>query len=221
MPYHYGKTMIQQAGEPGHNHAYLLNSSQPQRPAFRPPSYGGRPLGPHSYDPPQPEWLHEETRETSAFASKTVKGKDSPDPTADCDFVNRPELIDFQRTVPPGFYSYTWGKQEQRPLDKFDAKLDKVYDVDYGTKMTVTTAMEQSSRKYAASFQSADRRFKPKKEIHSMAPGSYEPGPGAVSIKDAKRPTYPFKSTTDHSSISKVLKEQNEPPDAIHCRSSL
>ena len=40
------------------------------------------------------------------------------------------ELIDFQRQVPPGFYSYTWGKQEQRPTDPSDAKLDKFYDYD-------------------------------------------------------------------------------------------
>ena len=32
LGYHYGKTMIQIAGEPGGNHAYLLNSSVPQRP---------------------------------------------------------------------------------------------------------------------------------------------------------------------------------------------
>ena len=28
------------------------------------------------------------------------------------------------------FYGLTWGKQPQRPLDKFDQKLDKFYDCD-------------------------------------------------------------------------------------------
>lgn len=74
--------------------------------------------------------------------------------------------------------------------------------------------MEHTARKYAGVFKSDDRRFKPKKEIHDLAPGSYEPPPGAVQIKDKTRPTYQFKSTADYSTFG--MKQVNEPPDMIH-----
>ena len=134
--YHMGKTMVQVAAEPGRgNPAYLLNSSLPQRPLIigqisKPLSYGGRPLGPHSYDMPSLPWMDEPERPTASFASKTVLAPTKPPITSDIDFLNKPELIDVQRQVPPGFYSYTWGKQEQRPTDPSDAKLDKFYDYD-------------------------------------------------------------------------------------------
>ena len=136
MGYHLGKTMVQEAAEEGHNNpAYLLNSSLPQRPTIigqlaKPASYGGRPLGPHSYDVPSMSWMDEPERPTASFASKTVIGKERPPVTAEIDFLNKPELIDYQRQVAPGFHSYTWGKQAQRPNDPSDAKLDKFYDVD-------------------------------------------------------------------------------------------
>ncbi len=34
MPYHMGKTMVEQASEPGGNPAYLLKSAVPQRPSL-------------------------------------------------------------------------------------------------------------------------------------------------------------------------------------------
>ena len=135
MGYHLGKTMVQEASEMGHNNpAYLLNSSQPQRPAIigqlsKSVSYGGRPLGPHSYDVPNMPWMDEPERLTASFASKTVAGKMPPPITAEVDFLNKPELIDFQRQVAPGFHSYTWGKMAQRP-NEVSAKLDKFYDYD-------------------------------------------------------------------------------------------
>ena len=137
MGYHLGKTMVQEAAEVGHNNpAYLLNSSLPQRPVIigqlaNPSSYGGRPLGPHSYDVPNMPWMDEPERQTASFASKTKGGtKSIPPLTAEVDFINKPELIDFQRQVAPGFHSYTWGKQAQRPHDPSDTKLDRFYDYD-------------------------------------------------------------------------------------------
>ena len=47
-----------------------------------------------------------------------------------------------------------------------------------------------------------------------MAPGSYDPPPGCVQIKDANRTTYQFKSTADYSTFGS--KAPNEPPDMIH-----
>ena len=228
--YHMGKTMVQIAAEPGRgNPAYLLNSSLPQRPLIigqiaKPPSYGGRPLGPHSYDIPSLPWMDEPERPTASFASKTVLAPMKPPITADIDYLNKPELIDVQRQVPPGFYSYTWGKQEQRPTDPSDAKLDKFYDYDNKlvpaacarpypplpsrlcdvahsrtartlpppharlssplllpgaerlllagaqTQLNLHTVMLHHPRKYAASFQSQDRRFKPPKEARRATP---------------------------------------------------
>lgn len=54
----------------------------------------------------------------------------------------------------------------------------------------------------------------PTPQIHSLAPGSYDPPAGSVSIKDGKRPTYQFKSNTNNSSFG--LTPPNEPPDMIH-----
>ena len=336
MGYHLGKTMAQEAAEEGHNNpAYLLNSSLPQRPLIigqlaKPTSYGGRPLGPHSYDVPSLPLVTEPERPTASFASKTVLAAEKPPITADIDFLNKPELIDVQRQVAPGFHSYTWGKMAQRPNDPSDAKLDKFYDVDnklvhcpartsphprqpatsrdrrgqparpgHGvthrtsahsaaramrrthatqeappprppppgaeprgccwlsgaqTQLNLSTVMMHHPRKYAASFLSQDRRFKPPKEarphrtaphrtaphrtaprraaprhtaatprhaappsppqIHGLAPGSYDPPPGCVQIKDANRTTYQFKSTADYSTFGS--KAPNEPPDMIH-----
>jgi len=224
MGYHLGKTMVQEAAEVGHNNpAYLLNSSLPQRPVIigqlaKPSSYGGRPLGPHSYDVPNMPWMDEPERLTASFASKTKGGtKSIPPLTAEVDFINKPELIDFQRQVAPGFHSYTWGKQAQRPHDPSDTKLDRFYDYDSKlTQLNLSTVMEHHPRKYAAVFQSADRRFKKEKEVHQMAPGSYEPPPGCadLQLKDANRPTYQFKSTADYSTFGTTA--PNEPPDMIH-----
>ena len=151
--YHMGKTMVQIAAEPGRgNPAYLLNSSLPQRPLIigqiaKPPSYGGRPLGPHSYDIPSLPWMDEPERPTASFASKTVLAPMKPPITADIDYLNKPELIEVQRQVPPGFYSYTWGKQEQRPTDPSDAKLDKFYD--YDNKLVPATPVPTPAQPFA------------------------------------------------------------------------
>ena len=167
-------------------------------------------------------WIKDATTPMASFASKTQKMKEKPPVTAEVDYLtgNPDKLLDMQRQVPPGFYAYTWGNMEQRPVDKRDVKLDKVYDVNYGVKIDMQSQMEQSSRLYAASFNSQDRRFKQKKESHDMAPGSYDcskaPGYNAINIKDPKKPTYPFKSQTDYSSINFKTAAKNEPPDAIH-----
>jgi len=164
---------------------------------------------------PSLPWMDEPERPTASFASKTVLAPTKPPITSDIDFLNKPELIDVQRQVPPGFYSYTWGKQEQRPTDPSDAKLDKFYDYDNKlTQLNLHTVMLHHPRKYAASFLSQDRRFKPPKEIHGLAPGSYDPPPGCVQIKDVNRRTYQFKSTTNISTFG--TKAPNEPPDMIH-----
>ena len=77
--------------------------------------------------------IKEITRENASFASKTIKAKEPPPLTLDIDFQDPGRvaaLIDVQRQVPPGFYGLTWGQQPQRPMDKFDQKLDKFYDCD-------------------------------------------------------------------------------------------
>ena len=283
MGYHLGKTMAQEAAEEGHNNpAYLLNSSLPQRPLIigqlaKPTSYGGRPLGPHSYDVPSLPLVTEPERPTASFASKTVLAAEKPPITADIDFLNKPELIDVQRQVAPGFHSYTWGKMAQRPNDPSDAKLDKFYDVDnklvhcpartsphprqpatsrdrrgqparpgHGvthrtsahsaaramrrthatqeappprppppgaeprgccwlsgaqTQLNLSTVMMHHPRKYAASFLSQDRRFKPPKEArpHRTAPHRTAPHRTAPHRAAPRRATpLPRRATPRH-----------------------
>ena len=170
MGYHLGKTMAQEAAEEGHNNpAYLLNSSLPQRPLIigqlaKPTSYGGRPLGPHSYDVPSLPLVTEPERPTASFASKTVLAAEKPPITADIDFLNKPELIDVQRQVAPGFHSYTWGKMAQRPNDPSDAKLDKFYDVD--NKLVHCPARTSPHPRQPAT--SRDRRGQPARPGHGV-----------------------------------------------------
>ena len=73
-----GKTMSQEAAETPQSYSSVFNSSVPQRPAFKPPSYGGRPLGPHTYDPappgwPMPYWLKEIDRQEVVHCFKMAE----------------------------------------------------------------------------------------------------------------------------------------------------
>ena len=195
-----GKTMSQEAAETPQSYSSVFNSSVPQRPAFKPPSYGGRPLGPHTYDPappgwPMPYWLKEIDRQGPSFISKTRQrggavggGREAASITTQIDMLPNvvgenekgvlpaAELVKKQVSNPPGNEGFTWGRQPQHPPEYKDKPLDKYYvteDKKYG-KPTMLYVMEHSDRKYAASFNSQDRRFK---ELDALAKADNQLGP--------------------------------------------
>jgi len=208
--------MAQAVIDSGQAFSSVFNSSVPQRPAEKSAlrSYGGRPLGPNSYSPTPPGWMFEPERQSSAFASKTVKGVTEAALTADIDYLNKPQLLTQVIGDSPGSRGYTWPRHEHEMIlgPGGDGLLDRVYDPDYGGKQTVANGVINSGRKYASSFTSASKRFPAVRQPHEMGPGSYEEPRVAVQVKDAKRSSYAFKSLTTGSTFTK---ESNEPPDAI------
>ena len=123
------------------------------------------------------------------------------------------ELVKKQVSNPPGNEGFTWGRQphlicseyKDKPLDKYYVTEDKKYG-----KPTMLYVMEHSDRKYAASFNSQDRRFKEldalAKADNQLGPGTYDMPP-TIGVKDPKRMTYPFKSATDPRSLKDIKDE--------------
>jgi len=209
--------MAQSVIDSGQAFSSVFNSSVPQRPVERGAlrSYGGRPLGPNSYSPAPPPWTLEGERQSSAFASKTQKSGLDKVLTSDIDYLNKPELVSHAvMENAPGSLGYTWPRHEHEMVmtNGGDGALDRYYDVDSLGKQSLQTGVHQSGRKYASSFTSASKRFPPRKDQHELGPGAYEMPPSAVTVKDAKRANYAFKSLTTGSAFSR---EANEPPDAI------
>lgn len=217
MVYHLGKPMAQTVADSGQAFSSVFNSSMPQRPVERGAlrSFGGRPLGPNSYNPTPPEWSCEPERQSSAFASKTQKAGIDKVLTSDIDYLNKPELIPkYVEENAPGTLAYSFPRHEQETqiVRGGDGLLDRFYDVEYGPKLSLHNGVHQSGRKYAASFTSASKRFPLRREQHDLGPGSYEMPSSAVQVRDSKRPHAAFKSLTTGSCFSR---EANEAPDAI------
>ena len=102
------------------------------------------------------------------------------------------ELVKKQVSNPPGNEGFTWGRQPQHPPEYKDKPLDKYYvteDKKYG-KPTMLYVMEHSDRKYAASFNSQDRRFK---ELDALAKADNQLGPGTYDMP----PTIGVKTQAD------------------------
>jgi len=213
MPNHNGLTFAQEAAASHRSYSAVFNSSVPQRQQESAKAAYGRVLGPQAYHVPGPVWAHQVDirHQTSAFASKTNKSKESRPITADVDFVNKPAMISAFRSEAPGTRSLPWGVLEQRPVARRDKQYDGFLDPDVGTKQSLGTSVGASARGYAASFKSVDNRFK-FKEGSKLGPGSYE-AQGSVQVHDPKRQSHAFRST-----LKSTFKEgaSNEPPDSIH-----
>lgn len=146
-------------------------------------SYGGRPLGPCTYHPPPPLWMHNPERNSSAFASKTQKAETKKMLTSDVDFFNKPEVLDLIRRDPPGRRGYKWRQSTNDiSIDRWkDPLLDRFYDHEAPYKETFAVAMERSPRKYAASFAPEPKRFQSKEEV-KLGPGAYDEPPPAIQV---------------------------------------
>jgi len=192
-------------------------------------------LGPASYVLPQPVWTVEPRRLGSPFSSKSPKIPPTPHPiTQEVDYLNKPELFASFRNTSPGSRSLPWvqidaarphtgvpaehdvPEEALRRFQSFDRfrSVDQIYDVDYPPKQHLATAMTLSARKYASSFASADKRFRPKTDTTgTMGPGMYDTATATVQIHDPKRSSSAFKTEL---ATSFKPQGQTDPPDMIH-----
>lgn len=139
-------------------------------PTLHPPvlqvaSYGARPIGPQTYRlPPEPWLIHDRDgtlRASPSFLDRQNRMKDrmAPPSSADLDFVD-PERYKFVQKNPPGAGSFPWSTTPQRGNGAAFPSLDKFYDPNFGKYQNLDKQLETTSRKYAASFRSGDKRFK-------------------------------------------------------------
>jgi len=194
----------------------VFNSSTPQRPTARSAAaaYGGRPLGPSSYNPTKQKWLVEPEREASVFASKTPLRKYEVPLTSQLDFLAHAGQLAVQYESAPGSKGLHWpAPPEPREVVR-DPGLDEFCDAVTGS---VGSEIVRSSRKYASSFQSNSRRggeqvgFSPATSAE-LGPGVYDLPFEAVKVREPKRASYTFKSQTNSSIFGA---SSNEPPDNV------
>jgi len=199
----------------------VFNSSTPQRPTVRSASaaYGGRPLGPTSYNPAKLEWLDDPGRQGSVFASKTSLRVNDVPLTAQLDFLAHAGQLDKQYESAPGSKGLHWpAPPEPREVVR-DHGLDQFCDAVSGS---VGSEVIRSSRKYASSFQSNAKRggeqigFKPVTSTE-LGPGIYDLPFEAIKVQDPKRGSCAFKSQTSSSAFSASC---NEPPDNVQSMQS-
>lgn len=196
----------------------VFNSSTPQRPVARSAAaaYGGRPLGPNSYNPAKPEWMHDPDRQTWYFSSKTNFTKDTKPLTAEIDFYASQEST--QLKAAQGSAPFSNGLQWPPPPEPRevvrDPGLDEFSDAINGS---VSSEVIRSSRRYASSFNSTMKRganavgYTPGTNAE-LGPGVYELPLQTVNVREPKRNSYTFKSQTSGSVFGAT---SNEPPDNV------
>lgn len=217
-----GKTFTHEAAEHICSLSHIFNSSVPQRAPVSKASLGGRVLGPETYQPTPPVWVNEPRRMGSAFCSKSAKGSDmGRTMTSDVDFLNKPELFGTLRECAPGSRTLPWTREsEARPRTHPSSNtpntpftyVDVIYDVDFPPKQHLATAVDESGRRYASSFTSAEVRFREVKQPTALGPGQYEVATSTVAIIDPKRSSCAFKTVVPPV----FCKIPPEAPDNIH-----
>lgn len=211
MPHHLGKTMGEVSHESGRAYSHIFRSSVLQRPADK--TLKEKKPAPGQYHPPNPEWITGDPRmPTSAFSSKVKKSVPPRAVTAEVDYVNNPLLYARTNSLAPGTGSLPWGTQEQRVEAKRDKPFDGFIVPDTGNKMTLGTAMEHSTRVYAATFKSNDNRFR-FKDGNPLGPGSYDTNAATIKIIDPKRQSSAFKAQLTTAFGQKAT---SQPLDNIH-----
>lgn len=158
----------------------VFNSSTPQRPTERGPAaaYGGRPLGPCSYNPTKQRWLDDPERQTWYFSSKTQFSKDKKPLTADLDFLASQDSTQLKASLgsAPGSSGLAWPVPPEPREVVRDPGLDEFADAITGS---VGSEIVRSSRRYASSFNSNMKRgteavgFKPATS-EELGPGVYD-----------------------------------------------
>lgn len=196
----------------------VFNSSTPQRPTARSAAaaFGGRPLGPNTYHPVQPKWLHEPERPVSVFASKTVLREYEVPLTAQLDFLAKPAQLSASMGSAPGAGGLRWPAPPEPREPVRDHGLDEFCDTVNGS---LGAEVLRTSRNYASSFQSNGKRTGAEDAVGfkaetspALGPGVYELPLASVTIKEPKRATYTFKSQTSGSVFGA---QSNEPPDNV------
>ena len=198
----------------GRTFSSVFNSSVPQRPdASAAPRYdGGRPIGPNTYKPPSPKWHIDPIRENAVFSSKTALRTYAVPLTAQLDFLGHADQVSIERGEAPGARGLHWPDPPQPREAVRDPGLDEFCDA--MSFLDVSSQVLTSSRKYAASFQSATKRTH-----EPAAPTSPQLGPGvydlhleSVRVRDPRRMNYTFKSQTSASLFGVPA---NQPPDSV------
>ena len=149
---------------------------------------------------------------TSTFKSSTKLRSYKTPLTADIDFLQAPEAgVRASQGAAPSSQGHAWPQAlEPRELAR-DPGLDDFGEV---RSHSFADTVQNSSRKYAASFTSSAKRMPPP-EAHtpaSLGPGAYDHMVTAVRVMDPKRPNYTFKSQTAGSLFNL---HANQPPDTI------
>lgn len=204
----------------------VFSSSVPQRPVERGPTraFGGRPLGPNSYNPSMPQWHNDPQRPMSSFASKTQTRNYATPLTSQIDFLN-PDLgpLVSSRGEAPGSRGLEWPVVPAPSDVERDRGLDEFCDALTGS---VGSEVSRSARKYSSVFNSAHRRNLAElrnQPFHTSAytrttspllgPGVYDtPLNDGARVRDPKRASCTFKSETSSSIFGTPA---GQPPDAV------
>lgn len=203
----------------------VFNSSVPQRPVERGPAraYGGRPLGPNTYNPSMPRWHKDPQRAMGVFTSKTpLRQYDTP-LTSQIDYLGHAGQLTSSRAELPGSRGHGWPDVPDPLSVNRDPGLDNFCDAVTGS---VSGDVAVSSRKYAPVFQSAHKRNQDRASLDLVAmpagfsratspmlgPGVYDTPMNEVHVRDPKRASYTFKSQT----VSDIFgTPAGQPPDAV------
>jgi hypothetical protein len=193
----------------------VFKSSVPQRPTPKTAAqlFGGRPVGPTTYNPTNNliKWENDVERMNASFKSKTKLNKQEIPITHEVDWMEDPfGAMHAVLSSSPSAHGHGWpaALEPREPvrdpgLDFFSSSMDGQLSFEVG----------RHPRKYAGVFQSrAPRLQSTMHQEHDLGPGAYDTNAASVSVKDPKRANATFKSQTTTALFDAVA---NQPPDAI------
>ena len=193
----------------------VFKSSVPQRPTPKTAAqlFGGRPVGPTTYNPTNNliKWENDIERMNASFKSKTKLNKQEIPITHEVDWMEDPfGAMHAVLSSSPSAHGHGWpaALEPREPvrdpgLDFFSSSMDGQLSFEVG----------RHPRKYAGVFQSrAPRLHSTMHQEHDLGPGAYDTNAASVSVKDPKRANATFKSQTTTALFDAVA---NQPPDAI------
>mgnify|MGYP003685863785 CR=1 FL=1 len=222
MPSYNGKSLAEACAQSARAYSHIFNSSQEQRPDLvKVDDMFGRPVGPQTYNVPRPQWLKYDRdgtlRKSPAFLDGQLKMKPhSSSLTAKLDYVD-PHVFKAVQKNPPGSNSYQWPSTSRDALPHDRKPLDKFYDPNYGKTASLERQLETTSRTYAASFKSQDKRFNQFVVDSNIAvgPGKYDVKHNCLEVKNPTQKTPTFQSRPWYK-VKPLHREQlQQAPDSI------
>ena len=158
-----------------------------------PVSYGGRVLGPYTYDMSQP-WITDPDRKNGTFTSTSPRLRKTAVPlSAEHDFVVSDTRQ--QSASAPFSRGKRWNKSARYPSpSRRDHGLDETMDPEAGS---LAAAVKDQSRSYKALFESGTNRF-PQAQSTNLGPGRYDPPVRAMSVARSNTVSRMFQSPTNN-----------------------